>query len=104
MKENNAKTPVLIPMEPEEFWDHIRLIIREELAKLQHERITENNEVKVHGLTYKPLYKMSEVCQLFGVTRQTIYDWIEHGKLKPYKVRSRVYFLHNDIIQIIPLK
>ena len=31
------------------------------------------------------------------VSRHTIYDWLKHGKLKPYKVRSRLYFLWNDI-------
>ncbi|MFD2886353.1 helix-turn-helix domain-containing protein [Chitinophaga cymbidii] len=29
---------------------------------------------------------------MFQVTRPTIYDWIRHDKLKPYKVRSRIYF------------
>ncbi|MCS3801002.1 helix-turn-helix domain-containing protein [Niastella sp. OAS944] len=103
MKENNANTPVLIPMEQEEFWGQIRLIIREELAKLQKGQVKTTTAIDVPGLTYKPLYKMREVCQLFGVTRQTIYDWIEHGKLKPYRMRSRVYFLHNDIIKILPI-
>ncbi|MBC9914321.1 helix-turn-helix domain-containing protein [Chitinophaga varians] len=27
---------------------------------------------------------IGEVCQLFQVTKPTIYDWIKHGKLKPY--------------------
>ncbi|MEJ7677949.1 MAG: helix-turn-helix domain-containing protein [Segetibacter sp.] len=45
------------------------------------------------GLTNKPLYKIAEVCALFHVTKPTIYDWVKHGKLKPYKIRSRVYFL-----------
>ncbi|WP_367115549.1 helix-turn-helix domain-containing protein [Chitinophaga sp. CB10] len=33
--------------------------------------------------------------------QSTIYDWIKHGKLKPYKIRSRVYFLWNDIQQLL---
>lgn len=44
----------------------------------------------------------AEVCAIFKVTKPTIYDWIKHGKLKPYKIRSRVYFLWNDIQQLIP--
>ncbi|MEO6188797.1 MAG: helix-turn-helix domain-containing protein [Ginsengibacter sp.] len=43
-------------------------------------------------LTYKPLYKIGEVCTIFEVTRPAIYEWIKQGKLKPYKVRSRLYF------------
>lgn len=40
---------------------------------------------------------MAEVCQLFHVSKPTIYDWVRLGKLKPYKIRSRVYFLWQDI-------
>jgi excisionase family DNA binding protein len=53
------------------------------------------------GLTYKPLYKIAEVCALFHVSKPTIYDWIKHEKLKPYKIRSRVYFLWQDIQQLL---
>ena len=42
------------------------------------------------GMTYKPLYKMTEVCAVLRVTKPTIYDWVKHGKLQPYKIRSRV--------------
>jgi excisionase family DNA binding protein len=55
-------------------------------------------------LTYKPLYKIKEVCDFFQVTRPTLYDWIKDGKLKPYKIKSRVYFLHSDIQQLLQLK
>lgn len=53
------------------------------------------------GLTYKPLYKMEELCELFTVTKPTIYDWIKRGKLKPHKIRSRVYFLWEDVERLI---
>lgn len=55
----------------------------------------------VPGMTYKPLYKVSEVCSLFSVSRQTVYSWIDQGLLKPHKVRSRVYFLSGDIESLI---
>ena len=83
-------------METEQFWEKIRLIVREEIARQNQEVLNSKFELQTPGLTYKPLYKMSEVCAFFEVTRPTIYDWIRHGKLKPYKIRSRVYFLHNE--------
>jgi excisionase family DNA binding protein len=52
------------------------------------------------GLLYKPVYKITEVCELFQVTRQTIYDWVRIGKLKRYKVRSRGFFLKDEIWQL----
>jgi excisionase family DNA binding protein len=53
------------------------------------------------GLTEKPLFKMNEVCSLFKVTKPTIYDWVKCGKLKKVKIRSRVYFLGEDIRKLI---
>ena len=48
---------------------------------------------KVAGLTYKPLYKMDEVCEIFAITPPTIYDWIKHGKLKPKNTVAGVFSL-----------
>jgi excisionase family DNA binding protein len=95
--ENNSVTPMLFPYEPEKFWQMMQQMIREEVS-----RATANQQAKpisydTPGLTYKPLYKMNEICSLFKVTKPTIYDWIKHGKLKPHKIRSRVYFLYNDL-------
>jgi excisionase family DNA binding protein len=104
MKENvqieKAATPMLFPFDPDQFWQRVRLIIREEVTSL--ERFQPAPPVyETPGLTYKPLFKISEVCKLFQVTKPTIYEWIRHGKLKRYKIRSRVYFLWNDIQQLL---
>ena len=104
MKENvsnaNLVTPMLFPYEPEEFWQSIRQIIREEVQSVDKQK-TNPPSFQTPGLTNKPLYKIAEVCDLFHVTKPTIYDWVKHGKLKPYKIRSRVYFLHQDIQQLL---
>jgi excisionase family DNA binding protein len=92
----NIATPMLFPIEPELFWQSIRLIIREEVSATEKIK-SESPAYETPGLTYKPLYKIAEICTLFHVTKPTIYDWIKHGKLKPYKIRSRVYFLWQDI-------
>jgi predicted DNA-binding transcriptional regulator AlpA len=93
---------ILFPIEPDRFLHMIRDLVREELEKFASSQIGANH--KVPGLTFKPLYKMDEVCELFEVTPPTIYDWIKHGKLKPKKVRSRVYFLWNDIQDLLQEK
>lgn len=97
----NAKlpAPILFPYEPELFWTQIRSIVREELMKISNVQSTSPAIEQVKGLTYKPLLKVAEVCLFFGVSRPTIYDWIKHGKLKPYRIRRSVYFLWNDIQQ-----
>ena len=96
----NLVTPMLFPYEPEQFWNSIREIIREEVNNAEKLRPV-SPTYDTPGLTYKPLYKITEVCAMFHVTKPTIYDWIRHGKLKSYKIRSRVYFLWNDIRHLL---
>lgn len=109
MKDNvlieKAVTPVLFPMAPEQFLERVREIIAEEVQKALREEFRSllNNSTlyETPGLTYKPLYKITEVCKMFQVTRTTIYGWVRCGKLKPYKIRSRVYFLHDDVQRLL---
>jgi excisionase family DNA binding protein len=93
-------TPMLFPYEPEAFWQSIRQIIREEVNSVEKHPPSPPS-FETPGMTYKPLYKIAEVCALFHVSKPTIYDWIKHGKLKPFKIRSRVYFLSQDIQQLM---
>lgn len=95
-----GNTPLLFPYEPTEYWQNIRQIIREEVAKIEKETPKEN-VLETPGLTYKPLLKIMELCTLFQVTKPTIYSWIKAGKLKPVKVRSRVYFLFQDVQKLM---
>ncbi|MET0636113.1 MAG: helix-turn-helix domain-containing protein [Chitinophagaceae bacterium] len=88
--------PILFPLSPDDFWSQLRIIVQEELAKNMPNQ-KQKIEFDVPGLVYKPLYKINEVCLMLGVTRPTIYDWVRIGKLKPYKIRSRVYFLWSDL-------
>jgi predicted DNA-binding transcriptional regulator AlpA len=96
----NPVTPMLFPYEPEQFWLSIRQIIREEVNQVEKQRPV-SPTYETPGLTYKPLYKITEVCQLFQVTKPTVYDWCKHGKLKPLKIRSRVFFLWQDIQNLL---
>ena len=93
-------TPILFPIEPTKFWDTIRLIIREEVNNQETKKPVQIS-FETPGMTYKPLYKIAEICKLFQVTKPTIYDWVKHGKLKPFKIQSRVYFLWQDIQQLL---
>ena len=93
---------MLFPFEPGEFWTQIRQIIQEEVGKSNKIKGASNsNLMETPGLTQKPLYKIAEICQLFKVSRTTVHDWVKHGKLRKVKVRSRVYFLGNDVQQLL---
>ena len=108
MKENvnngNQAAPMLFPYDPAKYWEQIRQIVREEVKSAEKERAVSLPSFETPGLTYKPLFKIAEVCSLFHVSKPTIYDWVKHGKLKPYKIRSRVYFLWQDIQQLLQPK
>jgi predicted DNA-binding transcriptional regulator AlpA len=97
---NQQTTPILIPMQMDEFLEQIKKVIHSEVSKLQ-QTTPQALEYAVPGMTYKPLYKMSEICAMFSVSRPTIYSWIKDEKLRPYKIKSRVYFLWEDVRKLI---
>lgn len=97
----SGNTPMLFPYEPAEYWQVIRQIIREEVSKVEKGKPAYGSVLETPGLTYKPLLKISELCTLFQVTKPTIYGWVKIGKIKPFKVRSRVYFLWQDVQQLM---
>ena len=98
---NTNDIPVLIPYDQNEFWNEIRKIVAEELAKSQNEKLGKGKIIVPSGLTEKPLYQISEVCALFNITRTTVHDWAQAGKLRKVKVRSRVYFLASEIRKML---
>lgn len=100
VSKDRVTTPMLFPYEPEQFWQSLREIIREEVRKIEIKGPA-SPTLETPGMTYKPLFKIAEVCALFQVTKPTIYEWIKHGKLKPYKIQSRVYFLWQDIQDLL---
>jgi DNA binding domain, excisionase family len=93
------ETPYLFPIDPNEFFEKQKQLF-ENLLKSIPQQAT-SVAFPQAGLTEKPLLSLLEVCQLFQITKPTVYEWIEHGKLKPYKIRGRVYFLSSDIRQLI---
>lgn len=94
-KMESVAAPMLFPFEPSDFWKRIRIILREEIACMP------SAIGPPAGLTNKPLYKVREVCALFQISRPTVYEWIRMGKLRPVKIRSRVFFLGSDVDGLI---
>ena len=64
--------PMLFPYQPKEFWKLLRQIICEEMADIKKEKI-EADSRSSNAMLVKPLYKMSEICAMFHVTKPTIY-------------------------------
>jgi excisionase family DNA binding protein len=90
----SMETPILFPISPEEYWQKLSDVMDRLLSeKLNHGSYPGSPA----GMTSRPLLSIKEVCNLFQITKPTVYEWTRHGKLKPYKVRARVYFLMADI-------
>jgi hypothetical protein len=67
--ENNSSVPMLFPFDPAEFWSQIRQIIKEEINKVNTEKLSDSSLLNTPGLTQKPLYKINEICSLFNVSK-----------------------------------
>ncbi len=92
-------TPILFPVKPDEFYAKLRELVDEAISKRLREQPL-HVQPAPNGLVTHPLLSLKDVCALFRISKPTLYDWIGHEKLKPYKVRGKVYFLQSDIWQL----
>lgn len=51
-----------------------------------------------------PLMKTDEVAQIFGVTRETIRDWIANGTINAVKFGSRWYVRRSEVKRFVQSK
>ena len=76
----------------------IKIIIEDVVAeKLSQQKISQTNS----HLPEKTLLKASDVCEIFQVSKPTLYEWLKQKKLKSIKIKSRRYFSRADIDALI---
>lgn len=93
------ETPMLFPVAPSEFWKQIKVVVSEVVdAKLAALQI---DPIPVFDLPDKTLLKANEVCEIFRVSKPTLYAWIRQSKIRSFKIRSRRYFSRADIELVI---
>jgi excisionase family DNA binding protein len=90
---------MLFPVAPSEFWKQIKVVVAEVVdAKLA----TMKTEIPASlDMPEKTLLKATEVCEIFRVSKPTLYAWIRQDKLRSFKIRSRRYFSRADIELVI---
>jgi len=86
---------ILIPVDAAEFWQQMRSVILEVLSENGVIRRQDCNTAS------SKLLKTKEVCELFQVSKPTVYDWMEKGMLKSVKIESRRFFLASDVEELI---
>ena len=85
---------LLIPIEPKEFWRQLKTIV-EDAVSMKFKTDPANNYFE------RPLLKTKEVCEIFQISKPTIYDWLKQGKLTSVKIQSRRYFQWKDVEGLI---
>ena len=75
-------------MDQEVFWEKMRQIVREEVAR--HAAIP----VPVQQ---EKAYTIREFCNRFQISKPTLYEWIKMGKISPVKIGRRVFFKKSDV-------
>lgn len=84
---------MLLPIEPQAFWQQMKEIV---------EQVVNESKLQPSGKhTERPLLKVKEVCEIFHVSKPTLYDWLKQGKIKSVKIQSRRYFRSEDIDELI---
>ena len=92
------ETPMLFPISPSEFWKQIRITIEEVVTeKLSQQTLSQTNS----HFPGKVLLKAKDVCEIFQVSKPTLYEWLKQNKLKSFKIKSRRYFSRTDIEAVI---
>ena len=79
---------MLLQMEPEAFSRQLKIVVEEVIEQRQPASSFSTNKY-----SKETLLKASQVCELFKVSKPTLYAWLNHGKLKSIKIKSRRYFL-----------
>jgi excisionase family DNA binding protein len=85
---------MLLPVEPKEFWRQLKIIVEEAVMENRKDNIKD-------GHAERPLLKAKEACEIFHISKPTIYEWMKQGKIRSVKIGSRRYFHWKDLEELI---
>jgi excisionase family DNA binding protein len=89
---------MLFPMEPKEFWQKLKAIV--EQVVIEHSNaVLKLNEIDRNS--QRPLLKVNEVCAILKITKPTLYEWMNQGRLESVKIHTRRYFKSEDVEKLI---
>jgi excisionase family DNA binding protein len=88
---------MLLPIDPAKFWSQLKIIVEDAIEQ----KTASSTSSFGQKYSSQPLLKVSEVCQIFKVSKPTVYDWLKQGKLKSIKIESRRFFRWQDIEELI---
>src|SRR5438270_10931049 len=83
--------PMLLPYEPNEFWQQLRQVIQEELTRNQQASAPKGEE---------PLLGRREMAGRLKISLVTLHSWMNRG-LPRHKQGGKVYFLDSEVMAYI---
>lgn len=92
-----GEVQMLFPMEPKDFWQKLKAIV--EQVVIEHSNSVPPTDAFNNG--YRPLLKVSDVCALLKISKPTLYEWMNQGKLSSIKIESRRFFRWEDVEKMI---
>ncbi|GAB1370155.1 hypothetical protein MASR1M45_02130 [Candidatus Kapaibacterium sp.] len=60
--------------------------------------ITKDDDIVKSATNSRTIISINEICKLFAVSRVTIYKWRCEGRIPYKKVKRRVYFILEDVL------
>lgn len=93
------ETPMLFAVNPSEFWKQIKTMMEEVVE--QKLNASARKELPPSHLPERALLKAAEVCEIFQISKPTLYEWMKQDRLKSFKIKSRRYFSRADIEAVI---
>jgi excisionase family DNA binding protein len=92
-----SEAQMLFPIEPKEFWQKLKAIV--EQVVIEHTNFSgATGGSKIHQ---RPLLKAVEVCATLRISKPTLYQWMNSGKLPSIKIESRRYFKWEDVQKLV---
>lgn len=83
------QTIQITQLTPDQFEETIRNAVRSQLDSFKKD---------INPVQQKEEYlSRKEVAELLKIELSTLHNWCKKGKLKPYGIGNRVYFLRSDI-------
>lgn len=85
----HSQTIQITQLSPDQFEETIKKAVRSQLEFLK---------MDISPIQAKEEYlSRKEVADLLKIELSTLHNWCKKGKLKPYGIGNRVYFLRSDI-------
>jgi len=94
------QSEMMLTISQVEFWEKMKTLIE----KVVETKLTNQPIMQPTLIPEKALLKASEVCEIFQVTKPTLYDWLRQNKIASFKIQSRRYFARTEIEALIKQK